>query len=91
VIDCTSNYIEESKPFKNLIGSQYSPIDNQTDEFDEEIEEDQAQDLSLHHLRTRDDIELKRENIKTYNHVSDVVTCTYKVSSKLIASINHNS
>ncbi len=71
--------IEELKPYKNLIHSEYSSIDEETDEFDEDIE-DQAQDLSLHHLRTRGDIDLKTENINTYNHVSHVSHVSYKVS-----------
>jgi hypothetical protein len=73
--------IEELKPYKNLIHSEYSSIDEETDEFEEDIEEDQAQDLSLHHLRTRGDIDLKTENINTYNHVSHVShVSAYKVS-----------
>jgi uncharacterized C2H2 Zn-finger protein len=80
--------IEELKPYKNLIHSEYSSIDEETDEFDEDIEEDQAQDLSLHHLRTGGDIDLKTENINTYNvsHVSHVSAFKQSQSEQLSLS-----
>ncbi|CAG2105495.1 unnamed protein product [Medioppia subpectinata] len=47
-------------------------IDDQNDELEDSLDEMEAQDLSLHHLRASSDSEIKRENVNPFNFVCRV-------------------
>ena len=74
MVEFKSNYCEDLKVLNSIktINSDYSS--------NEDSVEDQAQDLSLHHLRHRNDSELKTENPNSFNFVSRVAEA-FKVST----------